>query len=397
MTTALHYRGTLRYIGSNVGSKVTGFALHNDRIDFDLLTPQTSDSYEHRVMGSATLVADNRFVSPDIRLTDRDGDPLPTEETDTACLVFSIVEHTSQELRVEGKWICGNGDEYLFDDRLHCIDPATPEPDGGVAKRIAPMLNKLEDRHFTDWHDAEAKPATPGPYRCLYQNGQGRYVEVYSTWTGTCWTTVKPRLEDLDNARGQANHQDIRWRGLTEEGYRYLTDLIAADNDARLARENLALLEQIRTVEKQAASFKERADKKYMEFISRCRKDRRLAERARESLHTGDLISLRPSLQQDDCPGYQEAPGATLAARKEQLEAALAAAKQRCQYWDTVWHNELRLDKIVDPSIDAELEDGDAVTTPKGMTVEYGENMKSKLSKHSPPWAIQGSFGSKAK
>jgi len=108
MTKELRYTGTIRYLESNVGSKVVSFVVRDDSIDFELLTPETEDSYETRLKGTARGVGGGFYGSDFIELTDRNGAPLPEGSRDKARLHFQVLAHTGHELVIEGEWQCGN-------------------------------------------------------------------------------------------------------------------------------------------------------------------------------------------------------------------------------------------------------------------------------------------------
>jgi hypothetical protein len=258
------------------------------------------------------------------------------------------------------------------------------------------MLETLEDKYFTDWYGKKTKPEMAGPYQCLYPKGKGEFVEGYSIWTGSYWTKVKYTLEGLKNIKKPAKVQAIKWRGLNEEGHRQLTVKIEAERTEKLREENSSLLEQIRVLEEKGRDELANADVKYSIFLKQCKRDQQLAARARIHLQTSDLESLRPSLKGDGYQVYFEDPNNSLEQANSSLKEGVLAAKERLWYWHVGWFEKMGLADVIDPSTDVVVHESDYLT-PKGMTVSYGDDMKSKIARAAPPWAFHGSFGTKAK
>jgi hypothetical protein len=258
------------------------------------------------------------------------------------------------------------------------------------------MLENLENKHFTAWHGKKTKPEMPGPYQCRYPDRLGGFVEGYSIWTGTYWTKVKYTIEELEGVKKRAKVQAIKWRGLNEEGYRQLTKQIETEKAEKLHEENASLLEQIRVLEKKGRDELANAEVKYSLFLKQCKRDRQLAARAKIRFKTGDFESLRPSLTGDGYRVYVESPNASLEQANISLKEALLAANERLLHWGTVWFEVMGLADLVNPPTDVPVHESDYLT-PKGMTVSYGDDMKSKIAKAAPPWAFHGSFGTKAK
>lgn len=261
------------------------------------------------------------------------------------------------------------------------------------------MLDTLEDRHFTVWHDVHVKPADAGPYQCLYPLADGQFVTMYSLWTGTYWTVVKPHPDDLRqvptrrNKPVPANQQNIEWRGLTEQGFKYLETLIEARKLKQAEDRNLKLLDEVKQLERDAAEAKRNADGEYLRFLKLCDEDPQIAAKAKKLLGTSDLASQRPSSMAEDYQEYAEGVDGAPDEVELRLLTARSAAEGRKQYWKIQWHQEgppskigslLNKDKRPRPTVER---------TPRRMIGIYEEEAMVGMPPNLPP-PFSGSFGS---